>query len=198
MKNINNFVKKLLYMNGSIKYYDEKAIKCLAGYIENIIFNITSISAIIAFINNSKVIHKNNINIVSSYIKQTCGKTSKILKGGGGSVVMASEFYGVDSGRYLPTNNTADILNIDYSSGILRPEIVGGGDKNFNIIPEQINEILHNYKLKISSDNCKKLSKIIEDYLNCLLNRLKKSKSNISPSIIKKTIESNKLFHIFK
>ena len=135
MKNINNYISQLI----DIK--DKKANKCLCDYVENIIFNITSIAAIIAFINNSKSINKRNIDLVSSYIKSACGK----ITGGCGATVLPSEFYGIDSGIYLSTNNNIDILNIDFVNGILRPQI--GGAKIKNPIPDAIEEVLSNYKL---------------------------------------------------
>ena len=186
MKNINNYVSQLI----DIK--DKKANKCLCEYIENIIFNITSIAAIIAFINNAKSINKRNIDLVASYIKSACGK----IKGGGGSIVLPSEFYGIDSNRYLPTNNNIDVLNIDFTNGLLRPQI--GGAKMKNPIPDAIEEVLSNYKLTISVDNCKKLTKIIENYIICLITKIKISKEIITPTLIKKLISSNKVFNIFK
>jgi|688.fasta_scaffold17831_8 hypothetical protein len=187
MKNISDYISQFI----DIK--DKKAHSCLCKYVENIIFNITSITAIIAFINNSKSITKKNISIVESYIKSSC----KIkMRGGGGSIIYPSEFYGVDSGRYLTTNNTTDILNIDFNSGIARPQI--GGGKVKNPIPKAIQEILDGYKLTITSDLCKKLTKIINEYLLCLINKLKTSNKIITPSFIKKTVTSSKTFDIFK
>lgn len=186
MKNINNYISQLI----DIK--DKKANKCLCDYVENIIFNITSIAAIIAFINNSKSVNKRNIELVSSYIKTACGK----IIGGNGATVLPSEFYGIDSSRYLPTNNNIDILNIDFTSGLLRPQI--GGAKIKNPIPDAIEEVLSNYKLTISIDNCKKLTKIIENYLHCLINKIKNNKKQITTASIKKLVTSNKTFNIFK
>lgn len=181
------------YISQFIDIKDKKAHDCLCGYVENIIFNITSITAIIAFINNSKSITKKNLSIVETYIKTSC--TPK-MRGGGGSIVLPSEFYGVDSGQYLATNNTTDILNIDFASGVMRPQIGGGRVKN--PIPDAIHKILSGYKLTISDDLCKKLTKIIESYLLCLINKLKTSKGVITPSLIKKTVTSTKTFNIFK
>ncbi len=184
MKYINDYISQLI----DIK--DKKTNKCLSDYAENIIFNITSIAAIIAFINNSKTINKHNIELVSSYINTVCGKIK------GGSIVLPSEFYGVDSTRYLPTNNNSDILNINFVDGLLRPQI--GGAKIKNPIPDAIKEILSNYKLTISIDICNKLTKIIENYLYCLINKLKNSKKQITSASIKKIVTSNKIFNIFK
>jgi hypothetical protein len=70
----------------------------------------------------------------------------------GGMNVLPAEFYGIDSGRYSETNATGDILTVDFTSGILRPQIGGGGQSsvdNKNIL-KKINEILNYYKLKAS------------------------------------------------
>jgi histone H3/H4 len=196
MKNINNYVSYLMLSTGGLKFKDNDAKKCIYEYIENIVFNITSISAIIAFINHSKVITKENIKIVYSYIKEACG-SGNLIKGGDGAIVLPAEFYGYDSGNYSVTNNTVDVLNIDFANGLLRPQI-GGGSKFEHPIPKEISKILSNYKLKISSDLCKKLSKIIEMYIICLIQKLKKKNKLISSSEIKKTVTSSKLFNIFK
>jgi hypothetical protein len=196
MKNINNYVSYLISSSGGLEFKDKSANKCICEYIENIIFNITSISAIIAFINHSKVITKENIKIVYSYIKEACGSTRNSIRGGDGAIVLPAEFYGYNSGNYSANNNTVDVLNIDFNNGILRPQI--GGGKFENPLPNEISKILSNYKLKISSDLCKKFSKIIEIYIICLIQKLRKKNKMISSSEIKKTIMSNKLFNIFK
>ena len=195
MKNINNYVSHLISSTGGLQFKDKVANKCICEYVENIIFNITSISAIIAFINNSKVITKENIKIVYSYIKEACG-SKKLMKGGDGAIVLPAEFYGYDSGNYSASNNTVDVLNIDFANGLLRPQI--GGSKVENPIPKEISKILSNYKLKISSELCKKLSKVIEIYIICLIKKLKRKNKMISSSEIKKTVTSSKLFNIFK
>jgi len=198
MKNINNYVSHLISSTGGLRFKDKSANKCICEYIENIIFNITSISAIIAFINHSKVITKENIKIVYSYIKETCG-SKKLIKGGDGAIVLPAEFYGYDSGNYSVSNNTVDVLNIDFANGILRPQIGGSSSNKIkNPIPKEISKILSNYKLKISSELCKKLTKVIEMYIVCLIQKLKRKNKMISSSEIKKTVTSSKLFNIFK
>jgi len=197
MKNLNNYVSYLISLSGGLKFKDKEANKCICEYIENIIFNITSISAIIAFINNAKNITDENINIVYSYIKDVCEMRN--IKGGGGSIILPSEFYGVESNNYSINNNTNDILNIDFTNGLLRPQIGGSLNKRIeNPIPKEVLKIVEKYKLKISKESCKKLSKIIEKYILCLIIKLKNKNKMISSNEIKRTITSNKLFNIFK
>ena len=97
----------------------------LCKYIETLVFNIVSIASIITMINNSDKIKKETITLVKSYINDKCNH-----KLTGGTTGMPSEFYGYDSGIYNSNNAAGDILNIDFTSGILRPQIGGGGNKN--------------------------------------------------------------------
>ena len=125
--------------------------------IKNIVFNVVSISAIISFINDCSTINNNTLNIVSSYIKENCDNSQ--IKGGGGSIVMSSEFYGTDSGRYNPSNNQSDILPIDFNQGIARNQIGGGKDKSPFVAV--VKDIISYYKLKASSVIINRIVKII-------------------------------------
>jgi len=172
---------------------------CLCSYIEAIIFNIVTITSVITFINNCKSINKETLHIVKDYIHKTCGKTSS-MKGGGGSIVLPSEFYAVNSGNYAPTNNQMDILPIDFNSNFIRPQIGGGSKKEKSPIPSIIKKFLSYFNLRASSDIIKQMVNIIDSYIDCLMNKLKSvSKGKqISTSTIKKVIKSGKIFNIFK
>jgi histone H3/H4 len=193
--------KLIPYTNQLIKKYG-LSIKsnvnvCLCSYIEAIIFNIVTIASIITFINNCKSINKETLYILKEYIHQTCGKTS--MKGGGGAVVLPSEFYGTNSGNYAPTNNQVDLLSINFASNTIRPQI-GGGKIEKTPIVSIIKKFLHYFHLRASSDIIKEIVNIIDNYVNCLMNKLKqvsKGKS-LSTSTIKKVIKSGKVFNIFK
>ena len=186
-----------IYVQKLISEYDlniksKMSVKCLCDCIENIVFNIVSISSIIAFINNSKTITKENIKILNSYLNKVC---SPVMKGGN-SIVMPMEFYGNNSGRYLPTNNQNDFLNIDFSSGIMRQQI--GGGKSTSPFIKVIKDFLVHYKLKAGKDIIDEIVVMIENYIKCLMMKLKKYKEVIKPSMIKSVIEKNKMFKIFK
>jgi histone H3/H4 len=196
MKNINVYVDELA-KKFNIPIKDKVAHKCLCEYVENIIFNIVSIASIIALINNCKTINSKILEILDKYVLQTCNKTKQSkVKGGGGSIVLPSEFYGVNSGNYSANNITPDVLPIDFSSGIMRPQI--GGGKAVNPICDAITEILSTHKLKASSAITKKIANIIESYLACLLGKLQLSKTKVTSSMIKNTVKSSKVFNIFK
>jgi len=198
-----DYVKFLLNKN-KIKVKDDKTCKYLATSIENIIFNVVSIAAVITFINNSKVIKKESIVIIKKYLNNMCGNPSKsIIKGGGGSIVLPSEFYGINSMNYSSTNNyhPVDTLQIDFANGIARPQI-GGGKNNkkesLKSIENAINEILIYYKLKATKETNTKILKLIESYIKCLFSKLKELNIIITCDTIDKIMKSNKVFDLFK
>ena len=193
MNNLNSCVDVLLKKNNiSVSKATHKVI---TEYVENIIFNIVSISSIIALINNSKSINKKNIDIVNKYINDTCGKP----KVKGGANVLPSEYFGTDSGRYSVSNSTNDVLGINFASGIMRPQIGGGAEKqNNDAYVILINDILAYYKIKASSVIIKSFIIIIKRYLSCFINKLKSSKDKITSIVVKNLIKENKNLDIFK
>lgn len=169
----------------------------LCKYMETLIFNIVSIASIITMINNSNTIKKQTIKLVKSYINDKCNANTKMT---GGMNILPSEFYGIDSGRYSEANATGDILTVDFTSGILRPQIGGGTQSsvdNKNIL-KKINEILNYYKLKASDSIVNDLLKLITIYTNCFFKQLKGTKVIITTAVINKIIKSNKTLDIFK
>jgi len=195
-----DYVKFLLDKN-DIKLKDDKTCNHLTQCIENIIFNVVSIASIITFINNCKIINKESIKIIKKYLDNKCDKKANKKIGGGGSIVLPSEFYGIDSLRYSATNGIqSDILRVDFAGSLLRPQI-GGGKKSKLLnkpIVNAIQDILNYYKLKASKETINKILKLIEDYIKCLIETLKEKKGVISILTIKKMMKSNKLFDIFK
>jgi hypothetical protein len=173
--------------------------KLLTQYIEVLVFNVVTIISIITMINNTNNIHKEALKLLKTYIDDTCNKPS--IKGGS----LPSEYFGFNSGIYSENNATGNILDIDFSSGNLRPQIGGGGSSNrktnkeyINVFGGKIKSIVSYYKLKISNDIVYELINIIITYIDCLFRQLKNLKTVINPSIIKKMIKSNKKLDIFK
>ncbi len=185
--NIENSKKSLVY-------------KLLSKYIDVLIFNVVSIIAIITMINNSNTIHAESIKLLKIYINETCNK-SKIS----GGTTLPSEYFGIDSGIYSENNISRDILDINFNSGILRPQIGGGGNirkltkVEIKYIADNIRQIMYYYKLKISNDLIYELINIINDNIECLFRQLKNiSLKPLNPQLIKKMIKSNKHLEIFK
>ena len=170
--------------------------KVISSYIENIIFNIVSISCIIALINNTKTINKSNVDIVNKYINDICTISPKMK---GGMAVLPSEYFGFDSGRYSATNNSSDILGINFESGIMRPQIGGGVAKsNKSAYKTIINDVLKYYKIKASAVIIKCFISIIDEYVLCFIKKLKARKDKVTSAVVKKIIKENKAFDIFK
>jgi len=201
-----NYVKCLLEKN-NIKVKDAKTCNYLTTSIENIIFNVVSIASVITFINNCKTIKKESVSIVCKYLNSMCGSSSyKKMKGGGGAIVLPSEFYGIDSTRYSPMNNlhTTNSLDIDFTNGIARPQIGGGlkqkssSSSSLNSIMKGVNDILDYYKLKATKEVKMKIVKLIECYIKCLMNKLKELDKTITCSLVDKVMKSDKVFELFK
>ncbi len=194
--------KLIPYTNQLIKKYGlsikSNVNMCLCSYIEAIIFNIITIASIITFINNCKSINKETLHILKDYIHQSCGKTT--IKGGGGAIVLPSEFYGVNSGNYAATNNQMDLLPINFSGNVIRPQIGGGTKKESSPISSIIKKFLSYFHLRASNDIIKEIVHIIDNYIDCLMNKLKhvSKGKELSTSTIKKVIKSGKVFNIFK
>ena len=131
-----------------------------------------------------------------------CGTVNSMK---GGSIVLPSEFYGYNSGNYSATNGIqADVLQVDFSTNTARPQIGGGPKKTSNTskktikpIPLCIKDILLYYKLKASKEIITQITKMIEGYVKCLMEKLKSQKGKVSTVVIKKIIKSNKMFDIF-
>jgi hypothetical protein len=171
--------------------------KLLSKYIDVLIFNVVTILSIITMINNSNTIHKNALKLLKEYINETCH--SKKISGG---TTLPSEYFGINSGIYNENNFTGNILDIDFSSGILRPQIGGGGLTKLNkddikILSQSIKNIFTYYKLKVSNDIIQELVNLINDNIECLFRQFKDIRS-LNPSLIKKMINSNKSLEIFK
>ena len=192
MNNLITCVDNLLKKNNI--NVSRATLKVITEYVENIIFNIVSISCIIALINNTKTINKKNVDIVNKYINDSCGK-SKVK---GGANVLPSEYFGTDSGRYLASNSTSDVLGINFSSGIMRPQIGGGAKKQQSPYIPIIKDILSYYKIKASAVIVNCFIIIIDEYIACFIHKLKVSKVKITGTVVEKLIKDNQTFNIFK
>jgi hypothetical protein len=199
--------KFLNTINSIIKYYNinidngktSAVYILLAKHIEILVFNIVSIAAIISLLNNSSHINKDCVKLVKSYINNKCDRQIK------GGTSLPSDYFGVSNPAYSENNLTPDILNIDFSSGILRPQIGGGGYKKYKLTKNDekefitvINSIVKYYNLKISSDVIKIIIEIITENMGCLFINLKLASKPLNIDLIKKMIKLNKKFDIFK
>ena len=194
---MNNYLKTVINRYGLVVKSDE-VVKCMCEYLETLIFNTVSIASLITLINNTKVIEKDALTLVHSYINTKCEKVA--IKGG---TSLPSEFFGVDSHLYNSTNNQSDILNVDFVNGILRPQIGGGGraktsnmKTNHDWIKAKITTLIQHYNLTIGEKEMNYLINIIYDNVNCLFFQMPK-KQVITKSYLNKFIKSNKSLDIF-
>jgi len=194
-----------------IKFYNLKinpgsnttVYKSLSKNIEVLIFNVISVASIISLINNSNTIQKTAVLMVRDYINDKCN-TPQMKKGG---TSLPSDYFGAINPAYSENNITNDVLGIDFTSGIARAQIGGGGNsrKSYKLTKADTNEfiaavknICKYYNLKISSDCIKLLIDIIVENIDCLFNYLHMASKPITTDIIKKMIKLNKKFDIFK
>ena len=178
--------------------------KSLSKNIEVLIFNVISIASIISLINNSQTIQKTAVLMVRDYIHDKCN-TPQMKKCG---TSLPSDYFGAINPAYNASNNTTDILGIDFTSGIARAQIGGGGNsrrKSYKLTKSDTDEfviavknICKYYNLKIGSDSIKILIDIIVENMDCLFNYLHMASKPITTDIIKKMIKLNKKFDIFK
>ena len=194
--------KLIPYTNNLIKKY-HLSIKtgvneCLCFYIESIIFNIITIASFITFINNCKSINKETLDILKKYIYQACPPPTS-MKGGGGAIVLPSEFYGINSTNYSPTNNQIDLLPINFDSTSIRPQIGGGRIDNKPIV-DIIHDFLNYFNLRATKTIMNTILRIINKYIRCLMNKLKmiNKDKELTSAMIKEVIKTNKIFNIFK
>ena len=193
---MNNYLKSVINRYG-LEVKDERVYDFICEYLETLIFNIVSIASLITLINNSKIIEKDALKLVHSYINTKCQKVN--IKGG---TSLPSEYFGVNSHLYNAVNNQSDILNIDYVNGVLRPQIGGGGKSkspttnNHNWLKTKINNLIHHYNLTIKEKEMNYLINIIYDNVNCLFFQIPK-KQIITKGYLKKMIKSNKSLDIF-
>jgi len=194
---MNNYLKSVINRYGLIVKSDD-VFNCMCEYLDTLIFNVVSIASLITLINNSKVIEKDSLSLVHSYINDKCHKVA--IKGG---TSLPSEYFGINSHIYNSTNNQLDILPVNFDTGILRPQIGGGGkgkssnkSTNHDWLKVKINKLLQHYNLTIKEKELNYLINIIYDNVNCLFFQIPK-KQVITKSYLKKFIKSNKSLDIF-
>lgn len=192
---MNNYITSAI-SEFNIDKNKDKIIMTLCNYIDTLIFNIVSIASIITMLNNSKSINMNAVQLVKKYIADNCNKKIK------GGTSLPSEYFGYNSGIYNENNNINDILTVDFNSGVLRPQIGGGGrgkkmDNEWLI--KKIKDLLIYYNLKASNKIINSLMLIIYSNINCLLSKLHDNKNKVlTVTTINKIIKLNKNLDIFK
>lgn len=178
-------------------------VKHISLYIDSIIFNIISVFCLIAILNtpiaeaNSEITH-NTIKVGKQYINDTC-KPKYNMYGGDGRMGSAT-FLGTHEPMYSASNPTNDILKVDFSRGIARPQIGGAHKANASlqsslhkIVQNYIKEILAYHKVTAKRDVKQAISNIIIIHLDCFIDDLKHHNGVITVSALKNIVKSHKI-----
>jgi hypothetical protein len=206
-----SFSKGLLRANNirvSKKCDYNMVINHLANYLDALVFNIVSIACIVSIINKSKKIDKETLPIIRSYIEDKCNfKYAKKMSGG---AVYPSSFYGATETAYSENNKGGDILGINWSAGIIRPEIgtsgkfpmEGGGSSatrkispkaSYNYIRSHVYKILKYHNIQASKFIISELIFLIDHHIKCLVANIKKCDKELTLSCLNKIINKNKI-----
>ena len=115
-----NYSKEILMKNKLLNKNNKLVIKKMALYIDMLIFNITTISSIVALL----LFNKNRLNyeIINLTKQHISTQSSKKMTGGIG---MPATYFGADEEKIYSAETGGDILQINFENGIARPEIGG-------------------------------------------------------------------------
>lgn len=170
---------------------DSENIKIIAAHIQMMFFNIIGVISTVALLKNKTVISLEDVKEAKAKFNLKCDNRHKmikrIMKGG---EVMASEFFGINSGSYNESNgNMGTVMSkVDFQNGIARPELgpagglLGGGSGkkkpkhpmlDHKDVKKYIKLVLEYHNIKFDSESKEETFKIIEAYLLCLMNELK-------------------------
>lgn len=180
-----------------------KVISRFSLHIEYMVFNIVSMLCLIAIINNSDKITDQTLKVARKYIENNCQfkypNTSKVNPQKGGRLGSAT-FLGINEPMYSTNNPTNDILPVDFTSGIARPQIGGKSSNNKilkKIILSYINNILSHHNVKASKTVKNEIFEITKFHVDCMFNCIQKYKI-VSVSVIKDCINKHKVLRTLK
>ena len=110
-----------------------------------------------------------------------------------GGAVMASEFYGIQSGNYSDASAGGTVMSrINFDAGIARPELgsqVGGGGqdpKMKKLLLQNIKKALEYYNATATKAGTTKLVKVMSILIECLGQELARSRYSLKTIIAKK------------
>jgi len=198
-------LKKIKHHKSINKIDEEKIVKLMSIYIDKLIFNITSLCALLSLKMGVKKILDSHIKYLLFYINKYCkssrfnnkGTNTKSMRGG---AFNTAAFFGVDESRHYKTENIgADIMNIDFSNNIARPalglQMTGGACLILNkIVKMKMKKIFSNFNVKIDDKSLDIIMLKFNDILNDLVEKVNNSKSSeLKYSNFKKLIYKNKI-----
>ena len=206
-------LKKIKHHKRINKIDEEKIVKLMSVYIDKLIFNITSLCALLCLKMGIKKILDSHVNYLLFYINKYCkssrfnnkgtmtnGTTTKGSKGMKGGAFNTAAFFGVDESRHYKVENVGtDVMNIDFSNNIARPalglQMTGGSCSKLNkIVKMKMKKIFSHFNVKIGDKSLDIIMLKFNDILNDLTEKLNNSKSSeLKYSNFKKLIYKSKI-----
>lgn len=178
---INEHLPQLLEKNKIV--IDPSYVPYLAERVYHLFYNLCTMIALTVKTQDptQPKVKPRHLKHLLDYVQHKCYPPKKTLQQGG-SYHIDSEYFGKDSGRYYGKAHE-DVLNIDFTNGILRPEIKGGSmaymeisyvivenTKKSKLFPDEaIRSQLKSYGVTIEKAPMEILKKIIKLHLSCLM-----------------------------
>lgn len=186
-------LKILQDCNITLKNEDKyKVVDQVAIYLDSLLFNIVSIICLICVLNGKNTIDKKAVEVSKQHIqKENKFYYTKVpsRKTTGGRIGSAT-FLGINEPMYNENNLGTDLLKINLSGDILRPQI-GGASKKVGVIYKYMNDLIKYHGLKSSKEVKEMIYKIIQTHINGFIKKLK-SGEKISLTKLNKILKTNK------
>lgn len=178
---LSNYSKFLLEYKNLINKNDKLIIKKFSIYINMVIYNIVTLSCIIAILLfNTNKLNNNILHITKNYIDKIC-KNKKGASMKGGTTVLPISYYGKDDSHLYNSAESENFNNIQWDNGLIRGQLGGCTKTNCSFNKEIliiINNILKEHKIKSDKHIKQKLANIIKMSLYSVVNILKLKMKN--------------------
>lgn len=176
-----NYSKFLLEYKNLINKDDKLIIKKFSIYINMVIYNIVTLSCIIAILLfNTNKLNNNILDITKNHIDKIC-KNKKVTNMKGGTTVLPMSYYGKDDSHLYNSAESENFNNIQWDNGLIRGQLGGCTKTNCSFNKEIliiINNILKEHKIKSDKHIKQKLANIIKMSLYSVVNILKLKMKN--------------------
>jgi hypothetical protein len=140
--------------------------------------------------------YKSHTESIDDFLNNKLNKFVKQKAQTGGRVVLPSEYFGVDSGKYSVDASPGTDMSV--TDSLIRPAvvtsdpsgaIVGGGQRKFEISARSVSEILKNNNCKLCASHKKSIKEDFESKLTSALQKAsKKGGEHLSLSTLKKLL----------
>ena len=176
---LEEFATQFLQTN-ALRVATSNTAQILAGHIQMMVFNVISIAAAVALLQDSKVIEATHVHTADRDYKLSCNNPRR---GQAGGSMTSSEFFGVNSGAYTSGNGSQGTVTsqVDFAGGIARPALgpmqSGGGAAltyaNHAAIKRYMKLVLEYNSVKVSKGGKVALYSVIDACLKCLATVMK-------------------------